>query len=367
MKTAAQMFLALSLAFSVQQGRADAGDVAETLSIVWESYWHQSGYPVRVAKWRNPIRVKFTGVAVDRHREFALRQLQTVAEIAGIEAAEAGSDGAGANLEVEFVATLGGMPSTQPCVTNFNTRNGVIYRTRVRANELSVWRCMLHESMHVMGISGHPHANSMLTYFARGEKLTEADKLMLKTIYSSEVEPGMLPLPFIEIVARRVVDAVPAGADRSEAEAAAKAFLRNTIREMEAFAKDGGDPPVILLRSSKTTSAGLARGRVDMQFYLGVAYTRGQIVEVDKKKGVEWLTRAAHASHTEGQLMLGEAYFNGSGVDADPVEGYKWCYLAAEKGAARAKLALQAMESRLQPGQIAEGKARAAAWQQAKS
>ena len=134
-----------------------------------------------------------------------------------------------------------------------------------------------------------------------------------------------------------------------------------------AFAGSGGDPPVILLRSSKTTSAGIARGRTDMQFYLGVAYTRGQIVGVDRTKGVEWLLRAAHAPHVEAQLMLSEAYRSGTGVDIDAAEAYKWCYLAAEHGALRATSALREMESQLGPEEIAEGKARAVAWRLAKS
>src|SRR6266404_2889155 len=89
MKNFLRVLLAISLAISGQQSRADAGEVTELLSVVWESFWQQSGYPRNVFKWRDPIRVKFSGDTADRYREFAMRQLQSVAEVAAIEIAAA--------------------------------------------------------------------------------------------------------------------------------------------------------------------------------------------------------------------------------------------------------------------------------------
>jgi TPR repeat protein len=205
-----------------------------------------------------------------------------------------------------------------------------------------------------------------LSYFGRDGQVSEADKLVLTTSYSSEVEPGMSPLPALAIVARRLVDAYPPGAAKAEAARAAQTFLRTTVAQMENFAT-GGEPPGSVLRSGKTTAAGLAQGRIETQFLLGAAYMEGQIVDADPNRGVGWLTKAAYAAHADAQLSLADAYARGSGVAADPVESYKWCYLAASQGGTRARSALQLMETRLRPDQVAAGKARAAAWQQSKS
>lgn len=308
-------FLAIALALPAQPGRAaDAADVTELLGIAWESFWQQTGYPRNVFKWRTPIRVRFLGDTADRHREFALRQLQSVAAVAGIEIAEAAADGAGANLEVEFFSNLNSLPETQPCHTNITARNGIIQRAKISANDMSVWRCMLHETMHAMGIPGHPNRNSALTYFGGSRNLTAADLLILQSVYSGEVEPGMYPFPALAVVARRLVESVAPGADRSEAEQAARAFPQNTVRQMEDYAGGAGELPVVVLRSGRATSGGLANGRVQMQFLLGVAYGRGHIVEVDTGKAVGWLSRAAASSHAGAQYLLGNAYSRGVGV-----------------------------------------------------
>src|SRR4051812_49094590 len=65
--------------------RADAADAVELVTIAWEAYWNQSGFPKSVMKWQGPIRVKFTGDEADRHKDFSLQQLKTVAQVAGIE------------------------------------------------------------------------------------------------------------------------------------------------------------------------------------------------------------------------------------------------------------------------------------------
>ena len=73
---------------------------------------------------------------------------------------------------------------------------------------------------------------------------------------------------------------------------------------MEAFGNGTGEAPTILLRSGKATGAGLTRGRTDIQFFLGLAYLNGHIVERDKGKALEWIGRAAAASHVGAQRLL---------------------------------------------------------------
>src|SRR5262245_49818833 len=261
----------------VLSSTAHAEDIAGTLTVAWESSWHQSGFPRAVVKWSGPVRVRFSGESVARHKEFVMRQLRAVFEVSEMPVSEAGADDNTANLEIEVVNGLNVLPASEPCVTNYSWRNFIIQRAKVRANEQSVWRCMLHESMHVMGIPGHPMGNTVLTYFARSDRLTEIDKLLLKTIYSTDVKPGMSPFAVLNVLASRLVDA-SSDAGKKDARQTAKAFLLQIMREMEAFANGTGEAPAILLRSGKATSAGLAQGRTDIQYFLGTAYLNGHIV-----------------------------------------------------------------------------------------
>src|SRR5262249_38161893 len=295
--------LALAVCFALLQSGARAEDVAATLTVAWESFWHQTGYLQAIQRWDGPVRVRFSGASVARHKDFAMRQLVEVFEAAGLPISEAAADDPAVNLEVEFVSASQPLPSSAPCITNRSWRNFVIQRAKVRANEQSLWRCMLHESMHVMGFAGHPMGNTVLTYFARSDRLTDIDRLLLKTIYSSDVEPGMSPFAVLSVFAGRLIAA--AGADtRSDVRQEATSFLRRTVREMEAFGSGSGEGPTDVLRSGKATNAGLAQGRTDIQFFLGVAYLRGHIVEPDKQKALDWLAKAAAASHVGAQRLL---------------------------------------------------------------
>jgi TPR repeat protein len=78
------------------------------------------------------------------------------------------------------------------------------------------------------------------------------------------------------------------------------------------------------------------------------------------------LLQRDQARHDPVRGALGEAYLQGRGVDADPVEACKWYTLAAERDYTSAKKALAALETGLQPEQIAEGKARAFEWRRSR-
>ena len=366
MKNASLAAFATALVLAAAACHAGAGDVVETLSIAWEAYWNQSGYPQPVSKWQGPIRVKFTGDEVPRNKDFALSQLHVAADVAGIEVVEVAADDASANFEVEFLANMRQLTANESCHTNYYNRNGTINRAKIRANEPRVWFCMLHETMHAMGFDGHPHAGSVLTYFARSGGLTAADIFLLKTVYSSDIKPGMTPLAALAVFARRLLETVPPGTERTDAEQAVQAFLLDTVRQAETFA-DGGEPLAILLRSGKSTSAGIARGRIETQYFLGIAYTFGHVVAADPEKGVTWLTRCAQADRMNAQFYLGQAYAKGRGVAADPVEAYKWYALAGSHDHIAAKKELETLEARLPPEQIALGKTRAEEWRQSRS
>ena len=283
-----------------------AQDVAGTLTTAWESFWQQTGYPRAVYKWQTPIRVRFTGVSPERHKEFTLRQLRDVAGHAGISIAEAAADDTTANLQIEYFGAAAPLPNNEPCVTFTRLRNYTIVSAKINANERSVWRCMLHEAMHLMGFPGHPLRYSILTYFARGAQLTEVDKLLLKTIYADNIAPGTSPFAVLEVLAQRLVDNT-SEADRAASRQAADTFLRKTIQEMEAFGNGAGDAPTVIVRSGKATKQGIERGQVEIQYFLGLAYSHGHIVKPDPDKALSWLNKAAASSHGGAVAQLQRA------------------------------------------------------------
>ena len=83
----------------------------------------------------------------------------------------------------------------------------------------------------------------------------------------------------------------------------------------------------------------LAAEQVDAgaQFNLGVAYSNGEGVSVDKVESIKWFRLAAEQGHVKAQYNLDCAYFNGDGVSVDKVEAVKWCRLAANQGIAQAQ------------------------------
>ncbi len=300
-RNATQALAALALVTGLAENAMATPAVDDILTTAWEIFWRQSGYPMPISKWRGPIRVSVTGVSVQRQKDFAVQQLKLVADEAGIDVSE--SDSSEANLQVEIVSSNAARPYNESCTTSFSSKDGLIGRAKVHTNEQSVYRCMLHESMHVMGLSGHPMANSVLTYFARPAQLTDIDKFLLKTIYSDAVAPGISPFAALSILARTIEN--EAGATEKDAvRRATAAFSVRTFKDMESFAAGNGDPPSAVLRSSKGTSAGIARGQVEMQFFLGLAYLNGQFVEVDKSKAIFWLSKASEASHTDARKLL---------------------------------------------------------------
>lgn len=300
MRPAIRYVLLAFAALLLPQGLARADDDSYFLRFAWETFWQQSGYPRAVAKWREPLRVKFSGASIDRHKRFAMWDLAEVAEVAGIPISEAAADDASANVEVEVMATADALPKNQPCQTRVTTRNGAIVSVHIQANESALRGCMMHEAMHAMGVTGHPLANSVLTYFARSGRLSEIDKRLLRLIYSDALQPNMSPFAALAVIAR---DTARGTAGTTTPDAAAP-LLRKIVADMERFADGTGEPPAVIILSSKATAAGLARGQVEIQFFLGLAYLNGHIVERDQAKAVEWLTKAAGASHVQARRLL---------------------------------------------------------------
>jgi len=79
------------------------------------------------------------------------------------------------------------------------------------------------------------------------------------------------------------------------------------------------------------------RGDAAAQFNLGVCYAKGEGVEKDLKKAVEWFTSAAEQGDVDAQARLGFCYDKGEGVEKDLKKAAEWYKRAAEQGHAVAQ------------------------------
>jgi TPR repeat protein len=113
-------------------------------------------------------------------------------------------------------------------------------------------------------------------------------------------------------------------------------------------------------QAAKWASAAAQRGDPTAQYDLAFYYSKGLGVRPDLIQANKWAARAALQGHREAQNSFGYSLMQGEGVETNPVEAYKWLSLALAQGDTQARANLAALEARLSPEQIDEGKRRAA-------
>jgi TPR repeat protein len=119
---------------------------------------------------------------------------------------------------------------------------------------------------------------------------------------------------------------------------------------------------MIMHRRSRTGagfSPSLVPPDAKAQFNLGVAYGYGEGVAQNDAEAVKWFRKAAEQGDAGAQFNLGMMYYDGEGVARNYVEAYVWFSLAAGQGMKQAESALNAIESKMTPDQIAEAQQRA--------
>jgi hypothetical protein len=278
------------------------------MNTMWEVLWHQSGTPTRLVRWEQDIKVRIYGVNVAQHKQHTLQALMDVGAEAGVKVIDVSGrpDAAQvANVSIEIVPDSM-LEENQPCVTflNFQTETK-IDSAAMQMRSRDAWRCAYHESMHVMGVRGHPAGKTVLSYFpSKVDGLLPLDKVMLHAWYSPKMRGGMTPFEVLPVLADELVASTP---DRDRAAAARDRFFRNTIDQMQAFADGQGDVPTIVKRSGKSTNEGIRFGRMEMSYFLGVAYLEGSTVPQDPNLAVRWLQRAANLGSRTAQARLGAA------------------------------------------------------------
>ncbi len=283
-----------------------ADEFQQGLQTLWEVLWHQSGTPTRIVRWENDLRVRFTGVNVAAHREHTLQALKAVTSEAGVkltDVTDLPQAEQQANVNVEIVADTA-LEDNQPCVTflDFKTETKIDSAT-VQMRGRDAWRCAYHESMHVMGVRGHPAGQTVLSYFPwKIDGLLPLDKVMLHAWYSPHMAGGMTPFEALPVLAEELIATVP---NKDEATQERDQFFTETVQKMLNYANGKGDIPAVVKRSGKSTPEGIRYGRGEMSYFLGIAYLEGVTVQRDATQAVHWLEQAATMGNRRAQVKLG--------------------------------------------------------------
>ena len=297
---------ALMAAAVISPALAQSDEFEQGMGTMWEVLWHQSGTPTRLVRWEQDIRVRIFGVNLSAHKQHTLKAMADVAAESGVRLVDVSDrpDAAQvANVSIEITPD-NMLEENQPCVTflNFQTETRIDSAAMQMRNR-DAWRCAYHESMHVMGVRGHPAGKTVLSYFpTKVDGLMPLDKAMLRAWYSPRMRGGMTPFEVLPVLADELVATL---ADKDKAIAARDRFFRSTIDQMQAFADGKGDVPMIVKRSGKSTDEGIRFGRMEMSYFLGVAYLEGATVPQDPSQAVRWLQRAATLGSRTAQARLG--------------------------------------------------------------
>jgi len=292
--------------FSPALAQADAFE--QGMNTMWEVLWHQSGTPTRLVRWEQDIQVRVFGVNAAAHRQQTLKALRAVAAETGVKVIDVSDrpDAAQqANVSIEITPDAM-LSDNQPCETRLNFRTETRLDTvTLQMRDSEAWRCAYHEAMHVMGVRGHPEGDTVLSYFAKQvDGLQPLDRAMLRAWYSPRARGGMTPFEVLPILADELVAIMP---DKAAATRARDRFLSRTIEQMQDFADGRGDVPAILKRSGKSSEEGVRFGRMEMSYFLGIAYQQGVTAPRDAGQAVRWLQRAASMGSRTAQARLGAA------------------------------------------------------------
>jgi TPR repeat protein len=114
----------------------------------------------------------------------------------------------------------------------------------------------------------------------------------------------MTPFEMLPILADQLVAMAP---NKVTAAQQRDRFLARTVQEMEAFAQGTGDIPEILKRCGKVTESGMKLGRMEMSYFLGVAYKEGATVPRNDAQAQRWLQHAGSLGSRSAQARLAGA------------------------------------------------------------
>jgi hypothetical protein len=278
------------------------------MNTMWEVLWHQLGTPTRLVRWEQDLKVRVHGVNAAAHKRHTLKALRETAAAAGLKVVDVTDlpDAARqANVNIEITPD-DALADREPCATRLHFEaETIIDSVTMKMRDGDAKRCAYHEAMHAMGVRGHPEGKTVLSYFpGHVHGLQPLDKVMLRAWYSGNVRGGMTPFEVLPVLAAELVASL---ADKPQALQARDRFLARTVAEMQAFADGTGDVPSIVKRCGKATEQGIAFGRMETSYFLGVAFQEGATVQPDATQAARWLQLAVTLGSPSAQARLATA------------------------------------------------------------
>ena len=355
--------LICGLFLGLLQTVAHADKLDDNLQSVWESLWDQRGTPYQVIRWDKPVTYRIHGVDTERHTALIKGALTAAADATNVQMSDVTGQpdaSSSAVLDIEVVENTG-LQDNEPCVTNFaKWVNWAFVKVQVKMRSKDVWRCAMHETMHVMGIAGHPSGRTVLSYFApRSDVLMDLDRIMLKAWYSPEVSRGATPLETMAVLSKAVARQTDLGLSADEASRRAKIFNQNKLLELQALASGQGEVPGIVIRSGKSNPEFIAKARPAAAYFVGVAYMQGVVTSRNDAESTAWFGRAARQGHSGAQVMYARALIKGIGIAPDQMSAHAWLSTATRGGNSVAGSELVVLEGGFKPADLDKARSHA--------
>lgn len=336
-----------------------------------------------IIKWQKPIVYKIEGLrARPEAITLAIATLKQQAALAGIAVRAAGAPSE-ANYTIAFrnVANfdLGDRKAVCYLTYNFNTLGHMQWASlQINLAAPDLERCVRHEILHGFGLLNHPHhLQSVLSYRTDVSDLTEADLVMLRSLYDARITPAMSRLAALVTVDGLIEANRRALNPRAPPKTDPAPVLRDAIADLEKAAANGNVRAMMYLAEAAWQGYGMAKnpGRVQAlidraattrdviaRFDLAHALGSGRYVPRDPARSAALYRRNAELGHAVSQNNYAVALRDGIGVPVDRTAALVWFTLAAHGNVAMAERSRQILAKTLPPEQQQEAMRRVAAW-----
>jgi TPR repeat protein len=338
-----------------------------------------------IVKWQKPIVYKIEGLRARPDAvNLAIATLKQQAALAGVEvrAAKAPSE---ANYTIAFrnVANfdIGDRKAVCYITYSFNSSGHMQWaELQINLAAPSLERCVRHEILHGFGLMNHPHRlHSVLSYHVGDQmaEMTEADIVLLRTLYDARILPAMSRLAAL-VTADGLIEANrrilnPAAPPRTPA----APVLRDAIADLEAAAANNNVRALMYLaeaaaqgyvmpkdaaRVAALIDRAAATRDLTARFDLALSLATGRYVPRDPARAAALYRRNAEAGHAVSQNNYAVMLRDGIGVPVDRTAALAWFTLAARGNVAVAERSRLALAQTLPPDQRQEAMRRVAAW-----
>jgi hypothetical protein len=341
-----------------------------------------------IVKWQKPIVYRIEGLRARPDAvNLAIAKLQQQAALAGIavRAAKAPSE---ANYTITFSNVAGFNIGDRKAVCfltyNFNTVGQMQWaKLQINLAAPSLERCVRHEILHGFGLMNHPHRlHSVLSYHVGDHmaEMTEADVVLLKSLYDPRIRPAMSRLAALSIADGLIEANRRTLNPRAPAKTDPAPVLRDVIADLDRAAASGNVRAMMYLAEAAWQGYGMAKDPARMtawierasatrdivaRFDLAHALSSGRYMPKDDARAALLYRRNAEVGHAVSQNNYAVMLRDGIGVPVDRVAALTWFTLAARGNVAVAERSRQALMQALPPEQQQEAMRRAAAWRPA--